>query len=59
MDLKAETRKEGKRAKGENIAEGTMAATKKPERQRSYKQREVVGGKVAKGDLDGVLSRLF
>jgi hypothetical protein len=64
MDTKAELRREGKRAKGDTVpSQGDgigEVKEKKKERERTYKQREAVGVKAAKkGDLDGVLNRLF
>lgn len=69
MNTKAESRREGKRAKGEETVEGGGELKKvRKERERTYRQREVVkggaGDKVevregSKKDLDGVLSRLF
>lgn len=65
IEDKAEGRREGKRLKGETPATGE-GKEKKKERERTYRQREVVDvakrGQDAgrsKQDLDGVLSRLF
>lgn len=68
MNVKAESRREGKRAKGEEAVQGGEVKKVKKERERTYRQREVVKGGAgdkaevregSKKDLDGVLSRLF
>lgn len=68
ITAKAESRRQGKADKGEDTADkskGKDGKPKKPERERSYRQREVIdaGKKEARlgtqADLDGVLSRLF